>query len=90
MNNNSPIKEGNEWRFSSGHQPKRAVTLKQQTKQLEGLLSMSLDEVKDIALNDATPVFLRSAARNVCEGNIAGVVDLIAQYRKINNKKEGV
>lgn len=88
MNNNSPIKEGNEWRFSKEKQPNRKPTLKQQTKLLEGLLVMPLEEVKNIALSVNTPVFLRSAAEKICKGNIVEVVGLIAEYRKIKQRKE--
>lgn len=86
--NNSPIKEGNEWRFSKDNQPSRKPTLKQQTKQLEGLLVMPLEEVKNIALSVNTPVFLRSAAEKIVRGNIIEVVSLIAEYRKIKVRKE--
>ena len=51
MSNSSPIKGGNEWRFSKDNQPSRKPTLKQQTKLLEGLLVMPLEEVKNIALS---------------------------------------
>lgn len=86
--NNSPIKEGNEWRFGKDKQPKRTPTLKQQAKQIEGLLSMPLEEVKNIALSANTPVFLRYAAEKICKGNIVEVVGLIAEYRKIKVRKE--
>ena len=49
---------------------------------------MPLQEVKNIALSDDTPVFLRSAAEKVCEGNVVWVVGLIAEYRKANKRKE--
>ena len=88
--NNSPIKEGNEWRFGKDQQPNRTTTLKQQAKQLEGLLVMPLEEVKNIALSGDTPVFLRSAAEKICKGNIIEVVGLIAEYRKIKPRKEVV
>ena len=88
--NNSPIKEGNEWRFGKDKQPKRMPTLKQQAKQIEGLLSMPLEEVKNIALSTNTPVFLRYAAEKICKGNIVEVVGLIAEYRKLKCSKEGV
>ena len=90
MNPKSPIKEGNEWRFSASKQPKRQPTMKQQSKLLESLLTMPLQEVKNIALSDDTPVFLRSAAEKVCEGNVVWVVSLIAEYRKANKRKEVV
>ena len=88
--NNSPIKEGNEWRFGKDRQPKRVPTLKQQAKEIEGLLVMPLEEVKNIALSANTPVFLRSAAEKICKGNIVEVVGLIAEYRKIKPRKEVV
>lgn len=88
--NNSPIKNGNEWRFSADNQPKRMPTLKQQSKMIEGLLVMPLEEVKNIALSDNTPVFLRFAAEKVSKGNIVEVVGLIAEYRKANKRKEVV
>lgn len=87
MNPNSPIKEGNEWRFGKEKQPRRTLTLKQQAKQIEGLLTMPLEEVKNIALSTNTPVFLRSAAEKICKGNINDVVNLIAAYRGITNRK---
>ena len=88
--NNSPIKEGNEWRFGKDKQPNRMPTLKQQAKQLESLLVMPLEEVKNIALSGNAPVFLRSAAEKICKGNIVEVVGLIAEYRKIKARKEVV
>lgn len=88
--NNSPIKEGNEWRFSKDKQPKRTPTIKQQVKQLEGLLVMPLEEVKNIALSTNTPVFLRFAAEKICKGNMVEVVSLIAEYRKLKAGKEVV
>lgn len=90
MSNSSPIKEGNDWRFSAEKQPLRLPTLKQQTKQLEGLLVMPLEEVKNIALSVNTPVFLRPAAEKIVRGNIIEVVSLIAEYRKIKVRKEVV
>lgn len=89
-NNKSPIKEGNEWRFSSDSQPKRTLTMKQQSKKLEALLTMPLEEVRSIAENDDASVFLRAAARKICECNIKDVVALIAEYRKANKRKEVV
>lgn len=88
--NNSPIKEGNEWRFGKDKQPKRTPTLKQQAKQIEGLLTMPLEEVKNIALSKDTPVFLRYAAEKIYQGNLVEVVGLIAEYRKLKCNKEGV
>lgn len=88
MNPNSPIKEGNEWRFGKDNQPKRTLTLKQQSKQIEGLLTMPLEEVKNIALSIDAPVFLRHAAEKIMKGNLDDVVSLIATYRRVNNGKE--
>lgn len=86
--NNSPIKEGNEWRFNKDNQPKRIPTLKQQSKQIEGLLAMPLEDVKNIALSPDTPVFLRFAAEKICKGDMIAVVGLIAEYRRIKKGKE--
>ena len=88
--NNSPIIEGNEWRFGTEKQPNRVPTMKQQSKTLERLLTMPFEEVKNIALSASTPVFLRSAAEKICDGNIVEVVGLIAEYRKANKRKEVV
>lgn len=85
---NSPIKEGNEWRFDKNNQPKRMPTLKQQSKQIEGLLVMPLEEVKNIALSANTPVFLRFAAEKIIEGEMTQVIGLIAEYKKANKKGE--
>lgn len=90
MNSKSPIKEGNEWRFSTYSQPKRTLTMKQQSKKLEALLTMPLEEVKNIALSEDAPVFLRSAAEKVCAGKVVEVVGLIAEYRKTSKRKEVV
>lgn len=87
---NSPIKEGNEWRFGKDKQPNRVPTLKQQAKQIESLLVMPFEEVKNIALSSNAPVFLRSAAEKLYKGNIVEVVGLIAEYRKIKQRKESV
>ena len=64
--------------------------MKQQSKKLEALLTMPLEEVRSIAENDDAPVFIHAAARKICECNIKDVVALIAEYRKANKRKEVV
>lgn len=87
MNPKSPIKEGNEWRFSEDNQPRRQLTMKQQARHLEMLLSMSMAEVEKIAENNESQAFIKTAANKIVRGELKEVVSLIAEYKKASRKE---
>lgn len=72
----TPFSEGNPWRFTSSKQPP-----KQAIKMLESLLSMTEQEVKQIATNESSPVFLKKPALALVGGNVKEVVELINTYK---------
>lgn len=77
----TPFSEGNPWRFTSSKQPPKRITPKQAIKMLESLLSMTEQEVKQVAANDESPMFLKKSALMLCNGNPKGVVELLNTYR---------
>lgn len=87
MNPKSPIREGNEWRFSASKQPKRQPTMKQQSKLIEALLSMPMRKVEEIAEDNDAQAFIKMAANKIVRGEIKEVVSLIAEYKKTNRKE---
>lgn len=77
----TPFSEGNPWRFTSSKQPPKHTTPKQAIKMLESLLSMTEQEVKQIATNESSPVFLKKPALALVGGNVKEVVELINTYK---------
>lgn len=77
----TPFSEGNPWRFTSSKQPPKRITPKQAIKMLESLLSMTEQEVKQIATNNESPMFLKKSALMLIADNPKAVVELSNTYR---------
>ena len=77
----TPFKKGNPWRFTADTQPQRHITANKAVKMLEALLSSTHDGVISVANDAEAPVFLKSAAIEILEGNTLSVVELINAYR---------
>lgn len=89
MKNETSFKEGNGWRFSKDCQPKRRMTSKQILRAIDDILSMNKIEIDDMVFECEAPLFLRSAAKRIKDGDLKYVAELRSEYANSIGLKQG-